>query len=188
MSYPYNEDDIRDILSDVLRHEREEQTEELGTLIIPPMEEKLNESDIVLLEDSVVNLFDTLDRRENLFEILTVLATKIWRYRIDQESQPIIDSFKPKRYTKKSPDKKIEDFKKRVDDVLSLMGHRMTLKTQEASELMTALQNAYDNPQDYIGMSIMKEGNTKHPVKEYFESLKIEGKKEIINEFIELLH
>lgn len=183
----YFEEEITDTLWESLRFERTEYAEELGIITIPPLEESLSPEDINLLDDMVIELFDTLDRQEDLFNILCTLGLKIWRYRIDQNSNPIIDSFQPKRYTEKSYENKMQTFQKRIDDVLSLMGHRMTLKTQEASELMTALEKAYNSPQDYIGMAIMKEGNTKHPVKEYLKSLKIEGKSQVIKEFIKLL-
>lgn len=148
----------------------------------------LNEDDKELLLYQASILFNTIDIKDKLLpRYMLKLALLLDRYRQSHNKQDfnkVITNNIQKKYLKKTTDDKTKIFKERVDDLIELMGGRITF-CEDTQNFKQSLHEAYNNPSLYV-FDTSKETISlpKQDIKDFLFSLKLKDKSQCIKDFI----
>ncbi len=160
--------------------------------LLPTLGEALGEDDVILLEEYLPKLFNTIiEPDKNLGNAIYTLVVLIRSYRYAEMERKVFEKqFDIYKKTKDEKgdgrDKKIEQLREKIKDIIGLSGNKTpqgaVISPQMRDNIIPALEELYNNPNKYM-LKNPKYIISKTPILTYLESLRLLKKSDTIKEF-----
>jgi len=156
--------------------------------LVYTLDELLSEADKALLEGYAPKLFNTLNESNDLCSAMLEWATLLQNYRHSKNNfgvaiqKSIINNY-PNLRNKKSKQEKLNTFQNNLKSVFDAIGGG-AVGTPKGNTLKKLLDDAYHNPNDYFTSKPKKDKPSIANMKDYLNSLDLNGKSKIISDFL----